>query len=102
MARSTNRREVDQRRIDEMPYPSAFPAYRRVIVDSRDRIWLQLYAYPGTAENLWMVLDRATKEAKTVRLPAQFLPFVIGAREVLGTWQDTDGVAHVRSYRLLL
>jgi len=94
-------RAIEERRVGEMPYPTQLPAYRRFLEDAKGRIWLQLYGYPMPAPNRWVVLDPATRQARAVLLPDRFHPYVIGAREILGTWQDADDVEHVRAYRLL-
>lgn len=92
-------REVAQRRVDEMPYPSHLPAYRRFVIDARGRIWLHEYLHPAV-DNQWIVMDPSTRIAKTVRLPDRFVPYHIGATDIAGVWRDTDDVEHVRVYRL--
>jgi hypothetical protein len=101
LAGQTSQRDVAEKRVSEMPYPAHFPAYQRVIVDARGRIWLQEYQYPATG-NRWIVLDATSRQARTVQLPSRFMPHEISATEVLGVWRDDDDVEHVRVYQLVL
>lgn len=94
-------RPVEQKRVDEMPYPAALPAYHQFLVDGRGRIWLHEYSYPAVMPPRWIVMDPKTRSARTVSLPARFKPFEITSTEILGVWLDTDDVEHVRAYRLL-
>lgn len=96
-----DRRAVEERRVREMPYPHRFPAYGRILVDSRGRIWMQRYTYPNATPNQWWILDPPTRRARPVLLPPRFYPYVIGKGDILGTWRDPDDVEHVRGYRLV-
>ncbi len=97
---TADRRAMEQKRIDEMPYPARFPAYKRVLIDARGRIWLQLYEFPAAADSRWVVLDPGPRTARQLRLPPRFVPYVIGRDDMAGVWSDEDGVQHVRVYLL--
>jgi hypothetical protein len=94
--------EVERRRVAEMPYPKAFPAYRRVLLDAKGRIWMQRYAPTTTGPTTWWVLDPVTRSARAVLLPERFYAFFIGGDDVVGVWRDADDVEHVPAYRLRL
>ena len=97
---SADSRPVAERRVNEMPYPSSFPAYRRMLVDARERIWLEMYPYPVPTQNRWLIVDRAARTVQRVWLPMRFVPHVVGTSDILGVWTDGDGVERVRAYRL--
>ena len=95
-----NERNIEEKRVGEMPYPTHFPAYRRFLEDARGRLWLQLFAFPTPAPNRWLVLDPVSRQAREILLPDKFFAYEIGAVDILGTWEDADGVEYVRLYRL--
>ena len=97
---SANDRAVEERRVAEMPFPAQLPAFRQLLVDARARLWLQQYIYPQPAPNRWWILDPADRRARSVLLPDRFVPYVIGRADIVGVWQDSDDVEHVRAYRL--
>jgi hypothetical protein len=92
-------REMAQKRVDEMPYPTHYPAYARFLIDARGRIWVHEYAHPAPSSR-WFLLYPATGEALAVRLPERFTPHEVSATAMVGVWRDEDGVEHVRVYRL--
>jgi hypothetical protein len=96
-----SQRSREEKRVAEMPYPTYFPAYRRFLEDAKGRLWLELYGYPAPAPSRWLVLDPGSRQAREVLLPNKFSPHVIGATDILGTWENADGVEHVRLYRLV-
>jgi streptogramin lyase len=88
-------------RLEAMPYPATLPPYRALIVDDRDRIWLQEYSTGVTATANWVVLDPRTKAAQRTTMPSRFTPYVITADEAIGIWKTEDDIEVVRLYRLL-
>jgi hypothetical protein len=92
---------VEEKRLNEMPYPSTFPAYRRLLTDPVGRIWLELYPIPGSQSNDWVVLTPRTKEASVIRLPVGFQLQVVGSSILCGVVRDEDDLESIQCLQLV-
>ncbi len=99
-ARTDNARRDAERLLDELPRPSAFPAYGTVIADDSLNLWVGNYV-PGTrAPTTWTVFDSGGRMLGTIANPRGFVPDHIGQSFLLGRWRDELDVEHVRLYLL--
>lgn len=93
-------RLIEEKRLAEMPYPKAIPAFKRFLVAGDGRIWIQRYPRVGDAKQRWVVLDARGQFVDEVTMPERFALFTAGAHYVLGVYRDGDDVEHVRQYAI--
>lgn len=79
-------------------YPEYFPAYRRFLVDSRNRLWVEQYPVPTDSSRQWWVFLETGQAGGLLVVPAQFDVLEIEDTYALGTWTDEDGKESVRLY----
>jgi 6-bladed beta-propeller len=89
---------LEQRRLDEMPYPRTFPTYRRLLTDPKGRIWLEIYPTPGEQSSDWVVLDPPAKRASSITLPPRFQLQAVGVSMLCGVLRDADDLETVRCF----
>jgi len=83
--------------IREAIYAERFPAYETFFLDRIGNLWVQEYA-PGKPQQFQVYNPSGEFMVRTV-LPPDVRPLDIGRDYVLATWQDPDGLEHVRLYR---
>lgn len=94
------RREM-QRVFDETPWPDSIPAYRRLLVDRAENLWVQEYTLPSDTERNWSIFSLDGVWLTNVPTPVDFRVYEIGDDYVIGLWRDADDVDHVQMYELL-
>ena len=101
IALNPNRRpDALRKRYVDMEFPEYFPAHGALLLDSAENLWVERYRLPGETTSRWSIFDRAGRPVSMVDLPEGFRLLQAGTREVVGTWEDDDGVLHVRVYAL--
>lgn len=100
-AADETQRAINETLVEAIPFPEAFPAYRRLIVDADGNLWVEAYRKPGDNQPRWTVFDRAGQMLGEVRTPEGFTVFQIVENFVLGRWEDEFDVQHVVMYPLL-
>jgi hypothetical protein len=81
---------------DRMP---RFPVATLIRSDSRGRIWMRPYVWRGSDRVArWLVFELTGEVLGTVRMPAGFQVYDIGASYVLGTERGADDVEEVVMY----
>ena len=86
----------------EITFPRTIPAYRNLVVDSDDDLWVE--RYPGGSEvaSHWVVFSPTGTELAQVELPLNLTVQEIGHDYVLGiAAEPPDGVHHVKMFRLM-
>jgi hypothetical protein len=96
----SNFRQQVARNLEEMPYPSTFPAFADLTVDADGNLWVLDYARPGSDERRWTVFSPEGRALGSVATPAGLSVLEIGRDYVLGVWQDELDVEYVRLHRL--
>jgi hypothetical protein len=86
--------------LDGMPYPPTRPAHGLVRIDTQHNLWVESWAWPGTAREEWQVYDAAGRWLGPVSVPAGLEIFDIGPDYVLGVWRDELDVERVRLHRI--
>jgi hypothetical protein len=82
-------------------YPAALPPYSKLLVDSRDNLWVQASPTLARRDVLWVVVSPQEQHIASIRLPSALDVFEIGDDYVLGAYTDpADGVPEVRVYTL--
>ena len=81
-------------------FPKYYPAYRGLLVDDMDDLWVEEYPIPGVSQGVWQVFSPAGLKLATVALPASFRLAQAGKDFVLGVYRDEDDVDYVRMYQL--
>ena len=89
-----------ERAIREWEYPSAFPAFDRLLVDSDSALWVRRYRKPTDTETTWSVFDSTGSWLVDIEMPEGLVPYTIDDSTVVGVMTDTLGVEYVRVHRL--
>ena len=84
----------------DMPLLEAFPAFGRVMTDSRDYLWVEEYQLPGEPAPAWTVFDDAGRVLGLMELPADVRLFEIGEDYILGSVSDDLGIERVQLWPL--
>lgn len=93
-------RAIEEKRLDEMPYPALIPAFKRFFVADDGRIWIQRYTHVGESQERWVVLDGHGQFLDELTMPARFSLWAAGAGYVLGGYHDEDDIEHVQEFTL--
>jgi hypothetical protein len=86
-------RPLEQKRVDEMPYPAETPAYNAIIADQTGPIWVQ--SYPDSSGSYWLRLDPATATTRAFRFPARFRLYAVRSDRACGVGRDEDDLQTV-------
>lgn len=84
----------------DMPLLEAFPAFGRVVTDSRGYLWVEDYQLPGEPTPAWTVFDSEGRVLGLMELPAEARLFEIGEDYVLGRVSDELGIERVQLWPL--
>lgn len=84
----------------EMPFPKAYPAFRRLLSDPAGRAWAEVYPPLGASIGEWLVLDFRTRQTSTVTFPSRFRPLAILRSSVCGVERDDNDVESIRCFRI--
>ena len=86
--------------LDQATYAEVMPEVRDVKVDRLGNVWLARYTFVGTAPTQWEVFDPDGVWLGTVTTPTGLEIHAISADEIMGLFQDEDGVSMVRVHRI--
>jgi hypothetical protein len=89
-----------ERRFDELPFRSHYPALDGILFDSEGAIWIRLYNPDESAPQSWHVFDQDGAQLAFVQTPAGLSISDIRENEILGRWRVQLGVPTVRVYTL--
>lgn len=89
-----------KRRYADIEFPEFFPTHGPIVVDSEGHLWVERYRLPGETASRWTIFDRRGVAIGAVDLPDRFRLLEAATEDVVGTWEDGDGVLHVRAYKL--
>ncbi|MCC6772011.1 MAG: hypothetical protein IT360_12440 [Gemmatimonadaceae bacterium] len=89
-----------QARFVELKYPQQLPAFRRLLTDARDRLWIEEFTLTSDPQKrLWCYLSNG-QLAGTLIVSPQFHIFQIAKEHIVGRWTNEDGAETVRVYKL--
>lgn len=97
------RQEIERRRLDEMPYPASFPAFRRLFADPMGNIWFEPFALPGTSAStppLWKHWDASEGRELEVTMPVGLRVLEVSTDLVCGVVRDEDDLESIACYRI--
>ena len=86
-----------------MPRVETFPAFRHILADRLDHLWVEEYPLPGGTDAptaLWTVFDPGGRMRGQVETPAGLEIFEIGADYILGSMADELGTESVQLWSL--
>lgn len=96
--------ESDRSRIRRLleiaPFPDALPAFSSILIDADGHLWVENYRVPGELRIVYSVFDVDRGLLTTVAVPEGLRVSEVGRDYVLGRWQDSLDVAHVRLHEL--
>jgi hypothetical protein len=93
-------RPVVEARFAREAVPAELPAFRALLPDADDAVWLEEWRFEESAPASYAVIDVDGKWLATVAMPPGFTPTTIGPDWVLGIHRDADGVQRVMRYGL--
>ena len=82
--------------LEDMPLPERFPAFGRILTDSRGSLWVEDYQLPGEPTPAWTVLDADGRVLGLMDLPPDLRIFEIGEDYILGSVSDDLGIERVQ------
>lgn len=97
----TEDRAVEERRLDEMPYPERFPAFQRFETDPVGRTWVKRYPKPGDRAESWSVISADGRYLAEITLPPRVHLRSVGVNWVACTATDADDVERVQLYAIV-
>ncbi|WP_425153645.1 hypothetical protein [Candidatus Palauibacter sp.] len=86
--------------LKDMPLLETFPAFGRVLTDSRGYLWVEDYQLPGEPVPPWTVFDPEGRVQGFMELPSDLSIFEIGEDYVLGRVSDDVGIERVQLWPL--
>jgi hypothetical protein len=99
-ASTDNERRQLRGLLEEMPFPEAFPPYRRAVVDALGFLWVEDYPAPGDTQSSWTVFDAGGRWQGRVQTPPHTSVLEIGADYLLGRSLDEMDVESLTLWRL--
>ncbi len=86
--------------MDAITFPETFPAVAALKVDAEDNLWAEEYVAPGDTASRWRVFTPEGVWLGSVAMPTRFRLLRVYSDAVLGVWQDSVDVEHVRLHGL--
>lgn len=84
----------------ELPVPPAYPAMGELLLDDAGNLWAEDPATDVPASGSWFVFNENGRLLGTVQAPERFRPLHVGVDRILGVWQDSSDVEHLRMHRI--
>ncbi len=96
------RLEFARQGYSDMPLVERFPAFRSLLTDALDHIWVREATLPGTDRPapLWTVFDAEGRALGFIETPDGLTVFEVGADYLLGRATDEMGVESVQVWAL--
>jgi hypothetical protein len=85
----------------ELDFPRTYPAYRKLLVDDSDNLWVEEYPVPGTRTHHWAIFNPAGSRIARIDLPTGFRLLQAGRDYVLGVWRDDYDTDFLRIYSIV-
>lgn len=96
-----NRRAGVEQRFRNAAVADTLPAYRDILVDRNDHVWILDYPAPGDTARSWSVFDSERRYLGSITTPLELRLVDVEDDRALGIWTDPFGVQTVRIYRVL-
>ena len=84
--------------LDNVPFPSEFPAFDRLVVDKDANIWLRPFEYPGEGNREWLVVLKQTQTLCRAVIPPRTELLYIAKGVLLAVSRGEDDREEVRVY----
>lgn len=97
------RQAIERRRLDEMPYPASFPAFRRLLADPAGNVWFEPFALPGSSPStppIWKYWNASEGREFDVTMPDGLRVLEVSTDLVCGVERDEDDLESVACYRI--
>ena len=99
--RQQSRLPTLERWLSEVPFPATKPAFRALLTDSAEQLWVQTWSEHGAEQDRWLVFANEGGWLATVEVPSGLELLDVGDDGVvLALWRDELDVNYVRVYRL--
>jgi hypothetical protein len=90
---STRRTELES-----VSYPKTMPAFHRIVIDDRRRVWLEDFPRASDTDGRWMVFDTEGRLLGAVTVPKDARVMSIGANEIVLRRRNPAGVVRLEIY----
>ncbi|WP_419167819.1 hypothetical protein [Candidatus Palauibacter sp.] len=98
--RTEQQRARARAELEDMPLLETFPAFGRVLTDSRGHLWVEDYQLPGASPPPWTVFDPEGRVLGLMELPPDLSVREIGEDYILGSVSDDFGIERVQLWPL--
>lgn len=95
------RRAAWRRFYEDLPELDRLPAYDRIFVDTRDRVWVREYAPPGSRRARWVIFAEDREPLAALYMPREARIWDVVEDIVVYSVKDEFDVPVVRARRLL-
>jgi hypothetical protein len=95
-----NERNRIRRLLEVAPFPDALPAFSSILIDADGYLWVEDSRVPAEVRIIYSVFDVDRGLMARVEIPEGLRVYEVGRDYVLGRWQDSLDVAHVRLHEL--
>lgn len=100
--RNPNRSPAQLRaRYADITFPANFPSHGAMFVDAVQRVWVERYRLPEEEASEWAVFDANGRLLARVRAPSRLRVLAATGTEVLGSYEDEDGVVMLQVHRVV-
>ena len=82
----------------EHKFPEWYPAYTKLLVDTSDRLWVQLPSSLGDTVQQWYAFDERGRTIARLAVPVALQLHEIGNAHVMGRWTEADGTESLRRF----
>ena len=83
-----------------LPFPTHFPVYDRLVIDGHGYLWVAPYPRPGERADPWIVFDASGELVGEVSMPDDVVVLDIGVDYVLGLHLDDFDVEYVSLFAI--
>ncbi len=87
--------------LDGLIFPDFIPAYRSLLVDTEDHLWVEQYRTGWEQERRWWVFDPAGRWLGEPTVPTDLDIREVGPDYILGVRRDAGDVEQVVMYELI-
>lgn len=89
------RNERSRKLLARVDLPDNRPAFRELITDDQDRVWIDVIDQPSSDSTTWQIVDLEAQEVIETQLPEKVSIRYIRAGRVYGVREDENGLEEV-------
>ena len=94
------RNERARKLLAQVDFPEYRPAFRELITDDQDRVWIDVIDQPSSDSTTWKIVDLSAQEVVDTQLPEKVSIRYIRDGRVCGVREDENGLDEVVVYEI--